>query len=202
LTATMIEDDRLNPSSTASETEVAALERKIDGLKSKYILFFAGETKQPPEQEREECEKAIRKLIYGGAKTARMSMIIQNLAARFSLYNNLWLKQLNESESGISKLRKKKEALPPPPVKSRPQPQAKPEKARDAKGIHLSLNDEDSFEKLYSAYMQLLPKNSKAIPDKEKVINSMKAKMLTNNLVETEVSIILKNDKPSIVIKN
>ncbi|MCX6556199.1 MAG: hypothetical protein NTW95_02015 [Candidatus Aminicenantes bacterium] len=199
----MIEDDRLNPSSTASETEVAALERKIDDLKSKYILFFAGETKQPPEQEREGCEKAIRKLIYGGAKTARMSMIIQNLAARFNLYNNLWLKQLNESESGVSKQQKKKEAAPPP-AKPRTQPQApaQPEKAKAAKAIHLSLNDEDSFEKLYAAYVQLLPKNSKAIPDKEKVINSMKAKMVTNNLVETEVSISLKNDKPSIVIKN
>ncbi len=193
----MIEDDRLNPGSTTSENEVAALERKIDELKSKYILFFAGDSKQPPEQEREECEKAIRKLIYGGAKTARMSMIIQNLAARFNLYNNLWLKQLNESESGVSKLQKKKEAAPPP-AKPRPQPQAPDKPAQD---IHLSLNDEDSFEKLYAAYVQLLPKSSKATPDKETVINSMKAKMVTNNLVETEVSISLKKDKLSIVIK-
>jgi hypothetical protein len=196
----MIEDDRLNPSSTASENEVAALERKIDELKSKYILFFAGEAKQPPEQERGECEKAIHKLIYGGAKTARMSMIIQNLAARFNLYNNLWLKQLNESESGISKLQKKKEAAPP--AKPRPQMQAQPEKDKAAKDIHLSLNDEDSFEKLYAAYVQLLPKGSRAAPDKETVINSMKAKMVTSNLVETEVSISLKKDKLSIVIKN
>lgn len=197
----MIEDDRLNPSSTASEKEVAALERKIDDLKSKYILFFSGETKQPPEQEREDCEKAIRKLIYGGAKTARMSMIIQNLAARFSLYNNLWLKQLNESESGISKLQKKK-AGAPPPAKPRPQPQAQPEKSKAATGIHLSLNDEDSFDKLYAAYVQLLPKAGKKAPDKEQVINSMKAKMVTSNLVETDVTISLKNDRLSIVIKN
>ena len=53
-------------------------------------------------------------MIYGGAKTAKMSMIIQNLAARFSLYNNLWLKQLNEMESGISRLQKKKNAAPAP----------------------------------------------------------------------------------------
>jgi hypothetical protein len=197
----MIEDDRLNPSSTASENEVAALERKIDDLKSKYILFFSGETKQPPEQEREGCEKAIRKLIYGGAKTARMSMIIQNLAARFSLYNNLWLKQLNESESGVSKKQKKKEGAPPP-AKPRPQPQARPEKAKAAQGIHLSLNDEDSFEKLYAAYVQLLPKTGKKAPDRDQVINSMKAKMVTSNLVETDVAISLKNDKLSIVIKS
>jgi hypothetical protein len=198
----MIEDDRLNPGSTASENEVAALERKIDELKSKYILFFAGESKQPPEPEREECEKAIRKLIYGGAKTAKMSMIIQNLAARFSLYNNLWLKQLNESESGISKLQKKKETVLPPQAKVKPQSQAQPHQSKSQKDIHLSLNDENSFEKMFAAYLQMLPKNSKTAQDKDKVINSMKAKMLTHNLVEAEVSISLQNSKLSIVIKN
>ena len=49
-------------------------------------------------------------------------MIIQNLAPRFSLYNNLWLKKLNEMESGVSKLQKKK--APPPQAKPQPQPKA------------------------------------------------------------------------------
>jgi hypothetical protein len=188
----MIEDDRLNPGSTASEKEVAVLERKIDDLKSKYILFFAGEVKQPPEQEREECEKAIRKLIYGGAKTAKMSMIIQNLAARFSLYNNLWLKQLNESESGVSRIQKKN--------KGAPAPQAKTEKT--FREIPLSLNDENSFENFFAVYQQLLPQKDKAAQDKDKIINSIKSKMLTNNLVETTVSVAWQNGKLRIAIKD
>jgi len=187
----MLDDDRLNPGSTASEKQVAALERKIDDLKSKYILFFAGESKVPPEQERTDCEKAIRNLIYGGAKTARMSMIIQNLAARFSLYNNLWLKQLNESESGISRLQKKKNAAPPP----------QPKKEKDYREVLLNLNDENSFENLFAAYRQLLPKNVKAAKDKDNIINSMKIKMLTHNLVEAKVSISFQNNKMSITIK-
>ena len=187
----MIEEDRLNPESTASEKQVAALERKIDDLKAKYILFFAGELKLPPEQERTDTEKAIRNLIYGGAKTARMSMIIQNLAARFSLYNNLWLKQLNEMESGISRLQKKKNAAAP----------SQPKKENDYREVLLSLNDENSFENLFAAYRQLLPKNSKAAKDKENIINSMKIEMLTHNLVEAKVSVALQNGKLSIRIK-
>ena len=193
----MIEDDRLNPGSTASEKQVAALERKIDDLKAKYILFFAGESKLPPEQERTDTEKAIRNLIYGGAKTARMSMVIQNLAARFTLYNNLWLKQLSESESGISRLQKKKIVATPP--QSKPQPQPKKEKAYQE--VYLSVNDENSFENLFAVYLQLLPKNSKAAQDKDSIINTMKTKMLTHNLVETKATVAFQNGKLSITLK-
>ncbi len=91
-------DDRLNPTSTTSDKQIAELEKKIDDLKTEYVLFFNGDTKLPPEKKREDLEKAVRKMIYGGSKTARMDMIIQNLAQRFSLYNNLWLKKLNELE--------------------------------------------------------------------------------------------------------
>jgi len=187
----MQEEDRLNPGSTASEKQVAVLERKIDDLKAKYILFFAGELKVPPEQERADAEKAIRNLIYGGAKTTRMNLIIQNVAARFSLYNNFWLKQLNEMESGISRLQKKKNAAPPP----------QPKKEKDYQEVLLNLNDENSFENLFAAYQQLLPKNSKTAKDKDKIINSMKTKMLTHNLVEAKVSITFQNNKLSVTIK-
>jgi hypothetical protein len=192
----MIEDERLNPGSTASENQVATLERKIDDLKAKYILFFAGESKLPPEQERTDTEKAIRNLIYGGAKTAKMSMIIQNLASRFSLYNNLWLKQLNESESGISRLQKKTNSTQP---RTTPAPQPKKEKAYQE--VFLNLNDENSFENLFATYLQLLPKNIKAAKDKDSIINSMKTKMLTHNLVEAKVNVAFQNGKFSITIK-
>jgi hypothetical protein len=193
----LIDDDRLNPASTTSEQQVAVLEKKIDDLKQKYILFFSGESKQPPEKEREDLEKAVRSLIYGGAKSARIGMIIQNLASRFNLYNNLWLKQMTELESGVSRLQKKKGFAPPPPPA--PRPQAK----KDAPGreIFLSLNDEGSFDKFFTAYQQQLPANARSSADKEHIINSMKSKMVTHNLVEIRVNVTLKNGKLNITIK-
>jgi len=183
-------DERLNPASTASENQIADLERKIDELKSKYILYFSGESKQPPEKEREYIETAVRKLVYGGAKTAKMDMIIQNLASRFSLYNNLWLKKLNERESGTPMIQKKK-----------PDPPTPPRREKEQREIELNLNDESSFERLVEAYGALLPAGGKTQRDKDKIIDSMKAKMLTHNLVEAKVSIALQNGKLSIKIK-
>jgi hypothetical protein len=193
----MIDDENLNPASTASEQQIAVLEKKIDDLKSKYILFFNGESKQPPEQERTDTEKAVRGLIYGGAKTARLSMIIQNLAARFSLYNNLWLKQLNELESGASRLQKKTKA----PPAARSAPGAGPKKAGAEQEVFLSLNDEDSFENLVAACRRLLPPNRQAAQDNEQIINRMKSRMVTRNLVETKVRVALKNGKLNIALE-
>lgn len=183
-------DDRLNPASTTTEKQIADLERKIDELKSKYILFFAGELKQPPEKEREFIETAVRKLVYSGAKTASMDMIIQNLASRFSLYNNLWLKKLNELESGTPTLQKKSDRPSPPPKRK-----------KELLEISLNLNDEDSFERLYDAYRELLPDKGKTDNRKDKIIGSIKTKMLTNNLVEARVNLTIQNGKLSIKIK-
>ena len=184
-------DDRLNPVSTATEQQIVQLEKKIDDLKSEYILFFNGETKLPPEKKREDLEKAVRKLIYGGAKTARLDMIIQNLAQRFSLYNNLWLKKLSELEAGTTTIQKKKVAQPPPPSK----------KEKGHREIFLTLNDETTFERLVDAYRELLPGKSTTEKEKSKIIDNMKAKMLTHNLVEARVSFTVEKGKLNIKIK-
>ena len=184
-------DERLNPASTATEKQIADLERKIDELKSKYILFFAGESKQPPEKEREYIETSVRKLVYGGAKTAKIDMIIQNLASRFSLYNNLWLKKLNELESGAQLIHKKNTVQPPSP----------PKREKEILEISLNLNDEDSFERLYEAYREMNPAAARTDQEKNRIIDSIKTKMLTYNLVEAKVSVAIQKGKLSIKLK-
>jgi hypothetical protein len=187
-------DERLNPASAATEKQIVDLEKKIDDLKAEYLLFFNGETKLPPEKKREDLEKAVRKLIYGGAKTARLDMIIQNLASRFSLYNNLWLKKLNELESGVSTIQKKKsfQPAPAPPKK---------DKDKEQREIYLTLNDETTFERLVAAYRELLPNGQNADKDRVRIIETMKTKMLTHNLVEARVTFAVQKGKLSIRIK-
>ena len=185
-------DEHLNPVSTTTEQQIAQLEKKIDDLKAEYILFFNHETKLPPEKKREDLEKAIRKMIYGGAKSARMDLIIQNLAQRFNLYNNLWLKKLNEMEFGTSVLQKKKIAEPPTPPSSRVKGQFE---------VYITLNDEKTFERLVDAYRELLPHSGKTEKERDKIIDSMKAKLLTHNMVEAHVAFAIQNGKLSIKIK-
>jgi hypothetical protein len=181
-------DERLNPASTASEQQIAQLEKRIDDLKQEYILYFSGETRQPPEKKREDLEKAVRKLVFGGAKTARMDLIIQNVAQRFSLYNNLWLKQLNERESGMLPGKKKKA---PPPAAPRP--------GKGPQEVFLTLNDEETFERFAAAYQELLPGGGDE--ERERIITSIKSKMVTHNLVEARISFSKQHGKLSIRIK-
>lgn len=184
-------NDRMNPLSAATEQQVVLLERKIDDLKAEYILFFNGETRQPPEKKREDLEKAIRKLIYSGSKSAKMDMIIQNVAQRFSLYNNLWVKKLNELEIGTTLNRKKKAA----------EPHLKPRPEKEAHEVHLNLNDEKTFERFASVYFDLLPEGGTSQKEREKLIENIKAKMLTHNLIEAHITFSTLKGKLSIRIK-
>lgn len=183
-------DKRLNPMSSVSEQQIAQLEKRIDDLKGEYIQFFNHDIKLPPEKKREELEIAVRKLIYGGAKSARLDMIIQNLAQRFNLYNNMWLKKLSEMEFGGGEFKKKQAAAPLPPKKSRAQ-----------REVYLTLNDEETFARLVEAYQELLPQSGRTEKEKEKIINGMKAKMLTHNLVEAHITFTVQDNKLSIRIK-
>jgi hypothetical protein len=185
----MPQDERLNPASETTERQIAQLEKRIDDLKAEYVQFFNHEIKLPPEKKREDLEIAVRKLIFAGAKTPRMDMIIQNLAQRFSLYNNLWLKKLNEMEYGKETAQKKKPAPPP---------------SRRGKGqreVFVTLNDEETFERLVDAYRQLLPDGARTGKERQKIIEGMKAKMVMNNMVEAHVTFTVQGGKLSIRIK-
>lgn len=189
----MTANERRNPLSTADERQVSQLEKRIDDLKAEYVQFFNGDIRQPPEKKREDLEKAVRRLVFGGAKTARMDMIIQNLAQRFSLYNNLWLKKLNELETGTPSGRKKKTAAAATTAAAR--------KEAGPREVYLTLNDEETFERFASVYNELLPGSAGSEQERDRVIAGIKAKMLTHNLVEARISFSRQGNKLSIRIK-
>jgi hypothetical protein len=188
----MASDERLNPASTATEQQIAQLEKRIDDLKAEYIQFFNRDIKLPPEKKREDLEIAVRKLIYGGGKTPRLDMIIQNLAQRFNLYNNMWLKKVSEMEYGSAPQQKTRKKAPPPPH---------PGHGKGPREVFVTLNDEETFERLVDAYRELLPDSGATEREREKIIEGMKAKMVTHNLVEARVTFTLQGSKLSIRIK-
>ncbi len=187
----MPQDERLNEAAATTEQQIARLEKRIDDLKGEYVQFFNHEIKLPPEKKREDLEIAVRKLIYGGGKTPRLEMIIQNLAQRFNLYNNMWLKKLNEMEYGTAASKKAKADRPPSSAK----------KERGQREVYITLNDEATFERLVDAYRELLPNGGRTGKERDKIIGSMKTKMLTHNLVEARVTFTVQDGKLSIRIK-
>jgi hypothetical protein len=183
----------MRPGEDNIEIMVREMERRVEDLKVKYNLFFTGETRIPPEKEREELENRIRNLMSRGHKSPRVSLLIQNLGSRFSLYNNMWLKRLNELETGISVIKRRKTAYmeepKPPPLKVKPI------------DVDISLNHEESFEKLFDNYSRMSSANAKKSLDKDQIINSVKAKLITENMVDAQVNLSLKNGKVKIKIK-
>jgi hypothetical protein len=174
------------------ELLIQDISQRIENLKLQFNLFFSGEVRVPPEKEREELEKRIRNLMITGDKTPRINLMIQNVASRFSLYNNLWLKRLNELETGISVIKRKK-----PAYGEEPQAPPKPK----SKVVTVSLNSEESFDKFFNDYVQLTAKKSDTIPDKEQVINSLKAKMITANVIDAKVDLSVEKGKLKVRIK-
>lgn len=179
------------------ELMVQEISQRIDSLKVEFNLYFSGEIRVPPEKERVMLEKKIRNLMYSGKKTARLNLLIQNASSKFSLYNNMWLKRMNEIETGVSKIQLKKVALM---QQGKEKPKAKP-KVKPT-NIDVSLNNEDSFDSFFDKYTSLVGKKSKKKPDKEKVINSIKTKMMLGNVIDAKVSLSVEKGKLKIKIKS
>lgn len=188
-----------NLATAAAEKLIQDLDHKIETLKSKYILFFNGDENLPPEKARVELEKSIRSLLSNETKSARLNMLIQNLATKFSLYNNLWLKKLNEREFGVPQHGARSTATPLRAQKAEPvRDTPKAEKA--ACEADINLNDESTFDHFFHLYREMLPTISDQ--DSEKVVNAMKIKLISNNLVRAHLRLSLQNGKLNIKIKS
>lgn len=176
------------------ENLIMSVNRRIENLKTQYNLYFSGEMRVPPESEREELEKIVRDILYTAVKSPRSNLLIQNLASRFSLYNNMWKKKLNEVESGLVTIKKKRTAYLEEPKK--PKKEKKP-----AETLDISLNREDSFDTFYDKYNTLLKKQPGSEKQKEKVINSLKAKLISKNLIDAKVSLAVEKGKLKLKVK-
>jgi predicted RND superfamily exporter protein len=167
------------------------LNNTIERLKAEYTLFFAGEIRVPPEQERERLEKKMRNLVSGGSRNPRIALLIQNVSSKFSLYNNMWLKRLNEQESGIVRSRKK-------PVIYKDVEKKKPPMKSS---VDVSLNSEESFEKFYENYKKMSLLQSEKLVNKEKMINSIKSKLITANIVDVKIELHIEKGKVKLKLK-
>ena len=169
------------------------LGRRIEDLKVQFNLYFSGELKLPPEKDREELEKRIRNLIGSSHRSPRVNLLIQNVSSRFSVYNNMWLKKLNELETGVSVIQKKKVAFKEEIKKKQP-----------PKGtvVDVSLNSEDSFDRFFDSYAKMTAKGTAEGLDKEKIINSIKSRLITANFVDAKINLSVEEGKLKIKIKN
>lgn len=185
-------ESKLNFGTHKIESKITSLNSRIEKLKVEYNLFFTGEINLPPEKERESIQKSIRQMINEEYRSAKINLLVQNVAATFNLYNNMWLKKLNDIETGVVIIKKKPSAFMPP----------SPPKSKDySKDFTISLNDETSFEAVYELYEKTLTENKKKTPGKDQLINKLKLQLISDNMVEAQINLSTKEGKPSIKIK-
>lgn len=181
------------------EKFIMAIDAKIESLKTQFNLYFAGELRIPPESDREDLEKMVRDILFSPHKSPKAKLLIQNLSSKFSLYNNMWKKRLNELESGVATLTRKKplyEEKEEPAAKEDPAAAEIPEETFD-----ISLNREDTFDQFYNKYTHLMKKDAGDETQKEKIINSLKAKLIGQNLIDARVSLAIDKGKIKLKIK-
>lgn len=170
------------------EHKLHLLEAAIERLKTDFNLFFSGELRVPPEQDREKTEKEVRKLLYQEVKSPRLNLLIQNLSSKFATYNNMWLKKMHEVESGALIIRRKTKAF------------MAAGNAVLEHSMEISLNREDSFDKLYDKYSELMDK-TQGSASRDDLINRLKTTLISNNLVDANIKLSVDQGKVKIKIK-
>jgi hypothetical protein len=170
------------------EQKLHRLEAAIERLKMDFNLFFTGELRVPPEHEREKTEKEVRKLLYEEVKSPRLSLLIQNLSSKFTTYNNVWLKKMHDVESGALIIRRKPQAFMASGY------------AKMEHSLDVSLNREDSFDKLYDKYSELMETGKGAAP-RDELVNRLKSALISNNLVDASIKLSVDEGKVKIKIK-
>ncbi len=174
------------------EALIHKTEGRIEALKTEYNLFFAGEVKVPPEKERINIEKVIRDIQSKDLRSGKLDFLLQNLSSRFYLYNNMWLKKLNQLELGTLNRPSK---TPKYEIRS-------PKEKGVSKNSTVSLNNEESFDSFYSDYDKIIKKSDKSKgKSKEDLINSIKLKMISENIIDANINLSVINGKVRIKIK-
>jgi hypothetical protein len=173
------------------EQLISNLNQRIENLKIQFNLFFAGELRIPPENEREDIEKKVQGLQLSQHKSPKSTLLIQNLSSTFSIYNNMWKKRLNEIETGLVTIQKKKTVYIE-------EPKPTPEKEYC---LDVSLNREESFENYFAKYHLLSKQGPAEEAQKEEVINSLKAKLISQNLIDAKVILSVSKGKLKLKIK-
>ena len=85
------------------EEDLSTFEDMMRRLKVEYDIFFNGNRKRPPEDLKARLEKLVKRLSQATTMTYSERFQFNTLAARFSLYRDVWRRMTAKVELGIEK---------------------------------------------------------------------------------------------------
>jgi len=80
--------------------ECGEIEEAIAALRMSYEQYFLGIERKPPTLEHNELKKRINKLRGGFIRQTALKFRIQSITAKFTTYERLWSRTLQEMENG------------------------------------------------------------------------------------------------------
>ena len=83
-----------------NEAVVARLERELQDLILEWERFFSKDRRLPPQKERAELTRRIRRVFEHGVQGSAARFRLEQLQHRLNTYNQLWERQLREREEG------------------------------------------------------------------------------------------------------
>ena len=172
------------------EGKIMELSRRLEDLVMQFNLYFSGEIRVPPEQERESLAASIRNLQSSSPGNAAGSLLMQNLNSRFALYNNMWLKKMHDLEVGLP-LRPQSKATP---ASAKPQPPP-------GKGIVFDLSNPDTFQDIYRKYSELMTQNNQKVISDKALSTALANRMKDAHVDKASVSLSFENGKLKIRLR-
>ena len=83
-----------------NDVAVTRLERELQALILEWERFFSRDRRLPPQKERIDLSRKIRRLFEHGVRGSGAQFRLEQLQHRFNTYNQLWERQLREREEG------------------------------------------------------------------------------------------------------
>jgi hypothetical protein len=174
------------------ESKLIDLSRKLEDLIMQFNLYFSGELRVPPDMDREALAASIRNLQNTHPANASGSFLMQNLNARFALYNNMWLKKMHDIEVGHPL---------PPKAPTQPPKRTEGPKPTPQTTHTFDVGNPDSIQAVYAQYHELMTRNNqKAISDKA-LATALANRMKEAHVEKASVSLSFENGKLKIRLR-
>lgn len=163
------------------QEELNRLEEQVRRLKIQYDMFFRGNRKLPPAEDRKRCDEAIFEMGKGRLRDNTSRFRYNSINARYNRYKELWGRQLREREEGPTGYRERQAAYDEAPgAPSGEQPRPRETSTRDESYVRVTVGSNgDAIRALHEQIAAANKEVGKAAPTAQQV-SSLVAKQLAH----------------------
>ena len=168
---------------SALADELDALEKAIRLLHIEWEKFFGGVERKPPTDMKARVEALVRRYSNQEIRNNTERFRFQNLASRYNVFNELWMKRLRALEEGRVMGMHGAPRIAPPPAETAPARPAPASPRPDAFRMGDPLKDEAAMRRLFDGFLEARRTTGETAPVKfesfQKIISQQASRILS-----------------------